>query len=231
MVVASFSQWGEKCLNLNGMWALGIWDHKRKRLFLSRDRFGKKPLFYAFVKNEYGMQFIFASEMKAIYPYLKELKPSKDFAYMTNIHNIFSYENGGGALISGIKRFPHSHFAYYDFSKHTSSDAPTLQFIRYYNILDHLVSAPKHNDAIEYFKELFLDAVHLRMRSDVPIGTALSGGLDSSSTICAMAHIAKQTPDKYTNDWQHAFVACFKDTPLNESKYARAVVDYIGIVV
>ena len=101
MVVASFSQWGEKCLNLNGMWALGIWDHKRKRLFLSRDRFGKKPLFYAFVKNEYGMQFIFASEMKAIYPYLKELKPSKDFAYMTNIHNIFSYENGGGHLSVG----------------------------------------------------------------------------------------------------------------------------------
>ncbi|WP_115574101.1 MULTISPECIES: asparagine synthetase B [unclassified Helicobacter] len=97
VVVASFSQWGEKCLNrFNGMWALGIWDHKRKRLFLARDRFGKKPLFYAFVKNEYGVQFVFASEMKAIYPYLKELKPAKDFVGMVSIYNIFAYENGGG---------------------------------------------------------------------------------------------------------------------------------------
>ena len=83
---------------------------------------------------------------------------------------------------------------------------------------------------MELFRELFLDSCKLRMRSDVTIGTALSGGLDSSATICAMAHLSKNSEDaRMNNDWQHAYVACFPGTPLDETKYAKMVTDYLGI--
>jgi len=76
VLLYSFIEWGEECvLEFNGMWAFAIWDNKKKELFLSRDRFGKKPLFYSFIDGK----FIFASEMKAIYPFLPEVKASNDF--------------------------------------------------------------------------------------------------------------------------------------------------------
>lgn len=225
VVLASFIEWGEKCLQyFNGMWAFAIWDSKTKRLFLSRDRFGKKPLFYAFVKDKENRDlFVFASEMKAIYPYLNELKPHKDFKKMANIYNIFDYESKSERLVSGIKSFPHSHFAYYD--------GKNLAISRYYHILDNIQEPPRdYSGAVERFRALFLDAVKIRMRSDVAIGTALSGGLDSSSTICAMSYIDKQCPHtREQSDFQHAFIACFKDTALDESYYAKKVVDFLNI--
>src|SRR5688572_6277020 len=79
VIVSAYSVWGAQCLQkFNGMWAFAIWDKKEKTLFLSRDRFGKKPLFYAFVGNV----FVFGSEMKALAPFLPEVKLSKDFQWM-----------------------------------------------------------------------------------------------------------------------------------------------------
>ncbi|WP_394908646.1 asparagine synthase (glutamine-hydrolyzing) [uncultured Helicobacter sp.] len=228
VVLASYDCWGEQCLNrFNGMWALAIWDHTKKRLFLSRDRFGKKPLFYAFVKDKQGRDmFVFASEMKAIYPYLREIKPSAYFNTMSDVKHIFSYEQRKDhTLVEGIYRFPYSCYAYYD-----PKQPQSLKYQRYYCILDHLIAPPNHyGEAVERFRELFLDSVSLRMHSDVSIGTALSGGVDSSSTICAMAYLAKQGLKAESKDWQHAFVACFKDTPQEESHYAREVVNHISI--
>ena len=213
----SYVEWGDRCVQeFNGMWALAIWDNKKKELFLSRDRFGKKPLFYSFVNGK----FIFASEMKAIYSYLPDVKASKDFHWMKN--NPFLYESTEKCLIDGIKRFPYGHNGIYKDKK--------LTIKRYWNTLDHLEAVPESYDAqVEKFRELFLDACKIRMRSDVTIGTALSGGLDSSATISAMAHLSKGQIDYGKKDWQHAFVASFPGTPLDESKYAKMVADNIGI--
>lgn len=92
------------------MWVLAIWDHHKKHLFLARDRFGKKPLFYAFLKDKQGRDMlVFASEMKAIYPYLEQITPSKYFNTMSNIAHIFNYEQSKDhTLIEGIYRFPYS---------------------------------------------------------------------------------------------------------------------------
>lgn len=217
VLLKAFEQWGERCVQkFNGMWAFAIWDSGRKELFLSRDRFGKKPLFYAIIGN----MFIFASEMKAIFPFLGDLKPSKDFSWMRA--NIMLYESTDKCLIEGIKRFPAAHNAIYRNGE--------LKLNRYWNTLDNLVKTPeKYEDQVEYFRELFLNSCKIRMRSDVAVGTALSGGLDSSATISVMAHIAKENIDYGKKDWQHAFVASFPGTPLDESHYAKMVVDNIGV--
>ena len=125
-------------------------------------------------------------------------------------------------MIDGIKRFPFGHNGIYKNGN--------LKIKRYWNTLDNIAEPPKTYDAqVERFRELFLDACKIRMRSDVPIGTALSGGLDSSATISAMAHLSKSHIDYGKNDWQHAFVASFPGTPLDETHFAKMVVDNIGI--
>ncbi len=218
VVLAAYEEWRDACLNkFNGMWALAIWDQKSKKLFLSRDRFGKKPLFY----SQIGDRFVFASEMKAIYPFLPEVKPSKDFKQMAK--KTLQYESTEKCLVEGIKRFPAGHFGIFQNDR--------LKLTRYWNTLDHIVSVPDNYDKqVEKFRDLFMDACKIRMRSDVPIGTALSGGLDSSATISTMATIdRKKIGNRISKDWQHAFVAAFPGTPLDESKYAQKVVDHIGI--
>ena len=102
-----------------------------------------------------------------------------------------------------------------------------LSLRRYWNTLDHLVQVPpRYEEQVEQFRELFIDACRIRMRSDVPIGTALSGGIDSSAVASTMAHIARRAGGaRVASDWQHAFVATFPGSPLDETGYARAVVD------
>ncbi len=219
VILAAFAEWGEKCVErFNGMWTFAVWDAKLGRLFLSRDRFGVKPLFY----TEFpGGGMAFASEMKALMPLLDTAEPNKAMfdRYFADNH----YENQKECLIRGIWRFPAGHNAWYQNG--------TLKIERYWNTLDHLVTVPEsYGEQVEQFRELFLDAVKLRMRSDVRLGTGLSGGLDSSATICGMSHIAGNVADERANkDWQHAYVACFPGTELDETKYAKAVTDYLGI--
>lgn len=217
VILVSFIEYGPSCLlKFNGMWALAIWDISNQQLFLARDRFGVKPLFYAFVKD----RFIFASETKAIMPFLPQVKPSRDFEWCKN--NLLSYESTDKCLIEGIQRFPAGHYANLDLKN------KKLNFTRYWNTLDHLTDVPPtYGEQVEYFRELFLDACKIRMRADVPIGTTLSGGVDSSSIVCAMANI--QADSRTSKDWQHAFVATFPGTSLDESEFAKKVVAHTGI--
>ncbi|WP_237022180.1 asparagine synthase (glutamine-hydrolyzing) [Helicobacter trogontum] len=235
VLLASYDAYGSACLNkFNGMWAFAIFNHETKELFLSRDRFGKKPLFYTFTTNESGeTSFIFASEMKAIYPFLQEIKPSNHFNDM--IHNrIYSYECGKHTLVDGIKRFPHAHFATINLDS-IQNGINDLKLQRYYHILDNMLYNPRapksYKEVVAEFRHLFFDSVALRMRSDVNLGTALSGGIDSSATICTMSHVSKYMAQhtRQSNNWQHACIACFKDTPFDESQYAKAVCDHINI--
>lgn len=215
VLLKAYIEWGEDCvLKFNGMWAFAIWNKQKNELFLSRDRFGKKPLFYAFIEDK----FIFASEMKAIYPYLKEVRPSSDFNWIKS--NMHAYEYTDKCLIDGIKRFPSGHNGYLRNN--------TLELKRYWNTIEHLVKpAKKYSDQVVEFRELFFNACKIRMRSDVPMGTALSGGVDSSSVISAMANI--KSIDYGKKDWQHAFVASFPGTPLDETEFATMVAENINI--
>lgn len=218
VVLNAYIEWKEKCLDkFNGMWAFAIYDRYEKRLFLSRDRFGVKPLFYAKV----GDGIAFASEMKALVPVLSVITPN--YRILKDINQYFNYEATETCLLNEINRLPAGHFAYFD--------KTGLQINRWWSTLENLVSVPdKYEEQVETFRDLFMDACKVRMRSDVTIGTALSGGLDSSATICAMADIIKNGAGARVNpDFQHAFIASFPETMLDETYYARQVTDYLGI--
>lgn len=219
VILAAFDAWGESCQDrFNGMWAFAIWDAHNKSLFFSRDRFGKKPFFYAYLP---GGGFAFASEMKALFPLLTEVRAN--IGLVKDASRLFQYETTDECVIEGIKRFPAGHCGWLR-NGH-------LEIRRWWCTLDHIPAVPeRYEEQVEQFRELFLDACRIRMRSDVPLGTALSGGLDSSATISCMAHIASHgKTSRMGESWQHAFVASFPGTPLDETRYARMVTDHLGI--
>jgi asparagine synthase (glutamine-hydrolysing) len=161
--------------------------------------------------------------MKALFSFLPEVRPANNFEDLKN--NIFGYEHTEQCLIAGIKRFPAGSYAQLDLKNYQ------LLIHRFWNTKEHLVKVPdSYEEQVEQFRELFIDACKIRMRADVPIGTALSGGLDSSATISTMAYIDKHNKDQRgAKDWQHAFVAAFPGTFLDETYYAQKVVDDIKI--
>jgi asparagine synthase (glutamine-hydrolysing) len=218
VLLQSYLKWGPKCLSkFNGMWAFAIYDKITGDIFLSRDRLGKKPLFYH--KSSKGL--VFGSEMKAIYPFLNQIIINKEIANAA-MNDSFCYEFTNNCLIKNIERFPAAHYAIYSNGN--------LRLERFWDLENIKPNAPaKYSGQVEMFKELFLDACKLRMRSDVKIGTALSGGLDSSSTISAMNFLGKQSGNEIQTDWQNAFVASFPGTALDETAYAKKVVNHLGI--
>ena len=219
VILAAFAQWREQCLlRMNGMWAFAIWDARERALFLARDRLGKKPLFYT---EQPGIGFAFGSEMKALLPLMRQVVP--DRALFRDHSRIFTYESTPQCLIEGIRRFPAGSFGWVR--------AGGLSVTRWWNTLDHLVEVPsRYEDQVALVRETFLDACRLRMRSDVPIGTCLSGGLDSSATISAVAHIAgSHGLERTAAGWQHAFVASFPGTPYDEVPFARRVCEHVRV--
>jgi len=219
VLLNAYIEWGEACLDkFNGMWAFAVYDRQEETLFLSRDRFGVKPLYYAEL-DDTGIAF--ASEMKALMPLLDKVEANRKL--VCNRDRIVYYESTEECVIQGIKRLPAGCNMTFRKGK--------AEISRWWNTLDHLVEVPPtYEEQVLYMRELFLDACKLRMRSDVTIGTALSGGLDSSATICAMAHLARNDSDVRMNeDWQHAYVATFPGTTMDESVYAKMVTDYLNI--
>lgn len=220
VILASYLKWGVNCLKkFNGMWSFAIWNEKTKELFIARDRYGEKPLFYSLVKN----QFVFGSEMKAVAALLPEVKISSDFNWCIN--NMYLYESTDKCLLQDIKRFPPGCYAFYK----TGDQKVTP--VSYWNTLDHLETVPvNYEDQVECFKELFEDSCRIRMRSDVTIGTALSGGLDSSAIISMLSHINQSTiGNDRLQELQQAVIATFPGSKLDERYYAEKVVDHLGL--
>lgn len=208
-------------LQCNGMWAFCLWDSVEQVALFGRDRFGKKPLYWS--KLSTGIAF--ASEMKGIYPLLNSVEPSEEIKKA--FENMFSYEATEWCVVKGVNRLPPGYIAYYRNGE--------FNLKRWWCTLDHLreIKSP-YKEQVEEFKALFLDAVRIRMRADVRIGTALSGGLDSSSVFCSMAHImgvqlAEVPGARVSADWQHGVCANFPGSSLDEAHWAKMVTDSIGL--
>jgi|HubBroStandDraft_6_1064221.scaffolds.fasta_scaffold00055_38 asparagine synthase (glutamine-hydrolysing) len=220
VVLAAYAEWGPECqLRFNGMWAFAIWDAREKRLFLSRDRFGVKPLHYADVDG----CFSFASELKA-FRQLPWCRGGLDEQVLAEtLRNVVGQECTPHTLLSGVKRLPGGH------CMTVGRDGTRIE--RWWSTLEHLPVPPADlADQAEKFREIFLDACRLRLRSDVAIATSLSGGLDSSAVACAISELGRRgAVDHVPEDWQRAFVACFPGTGLDERSYAEQIVAHTGM--
>jgi asparagine synthase (glutamine-hydrolysing) len=222
VILAAYAQWGQDCqLRFNGMWAFAIWDAQERRLFLSRDRFGVKPLYY----SDHAGAFVFASELKAFLTL-----PWVDGAFDPEIvaetlTNINGQEATPYTLLPGVRRLPAGH------SMVVEADG-SIRINTWWKTLDHL-PRPRRSlkEQAEEFRALFFDACRLRLRSDVPLATALSGGLDSSAIACTLAELGRRgAVEGAPKDWQRAFVACFVGTPYDERQYAEQVIGHTGMV-
>jgi len=176
VVLAAYAEWGVKALDrFNGMFAFAIWDKKTKELFIARDRYGIKPLYYSFLGNV----FIFASEQKAIleHPAAKREIDLEGLIEYFTFQNFFSGKN----LLKGIHTFPAGHWAKISSFSHTGK----LNTIQYWDY--NFNESEKLKDEREYVEELdrlFVQAVRRQLVSDVDLGAYLSGGIDSGHNRC-----------------------------------------------
>ncbi|MEP7199636.1 MAG: asparagine synthase (glutamine-hydrolyzing) [Chloroflexota bacterium] len=220
VLLAAYIAWGPDCLlKFNGMWAFAIWDSRERELFIARDRFGVKPLFYL----RDPQRFAFASEMKAFLA-LPDFCPRLNLPiFKAELLDIHSQEGGENCLLENVFRLRPGHRMF------IRGDG-SMRVERWWHTLEHLAEPPRRLDEqVEMFRALFDDACRLRLRSDVPIGTCLSGGIDSSAVVCTVAHVARQGVARLSPDWQRAFIACFPDTPVDERRYADMVVQQAGV--
>src|SRR5262245_1395174 len=180
-ITYGYEQWGVDCLaKLRGMFAFGIWDKRRRRLFLARDRVGKKPLFYA----QFGDRFLFASELQGILvdkDIPREVDPAAIDAYLS-----YGYVPAPHTAFKGVYKLPPAHYLALEL-KRTGFEK---RIERYWS-LDY---EPKlrigEDEACEVLREKMTEAVRLRMISDVPLGAFLSGGVDSSVVVGLMASLS-----------------------------------------
>lgn len=184
VILNSYQEWGIDCFaKFNGMWAMAIFDKKQRKIILSRDRFGKKPLFYFSSKD----CFIFASEIKALLRHpCVEKAPNyeKVFRYLSTNYRYIDIDNE--SYFEGIFQVPKSSFL-------EINEELKLEVKPYWKLeIDEIEKNKNDEEVIQEFKDLLIDSVRLRLRSDVPVGCMLSGGLDSTSITCIAYKILKQ---------------------------------------
>ncbi|MGC1560895.1 MAG: asparagine synthase (glutamine-hydrolyzing) [Bradyrhizobium sp.] len=221
VILAAWRAWQETMLlRFNGMWALAIYDTLTKELFLARDRFGIKPLLYAMSPE----RLVFASEQRALVR-SGMIRTSLDVDVARRILlDAFGIEGSERTLCREVRRLQGGHWLWLRQGR--------LEIRRWWRTIDHLPAVPKtESERVERFRELFEDAVALRMRSDVPIGTCLSGGFDSSAVICAMAaHERAGMGPRDSTSWRHAFVATFPGALNDERPMAEEAAAWAQVI-
>jgi asparagine synthase (glutamine-hydrolysing) len=201
---------GERCVErLRGMFAFAIWDQRERRLFLARDRVGKKPLHYALA----GRTLVFGSEIKSLlqHPGVKReinLRAISDFLS-------FGYVPDPETAFAGVRKLPPGHTLTFKDGVSTTRRYWDFDYSR-----DPGRSGPerREEDYIERLRELIAESVRLRLESDVPLGAFLSGGIDSSIVVAMMAREMKVK----------TFSIGFSDAGFDELRYARIAARYFG---
>jgi len=168
VLLHAYQEWGSKCLHrFNGMWAFAIYNRTEKSIFAARDRFGVKPFYY----YTDGTKFVFASEIPAILSAL-EHKPTPDNQSIFDFLVFSRTDQTDSTFFAGIKKLQHG--------CQLSIIGNKISITKWYDLRSNLKSPFKNAGE---FRELFSSAVGLRLRSDVPLGVSLSGGIDSGSIV------------------------------------------------
>lgn len=208
VILASYAKWGEECVTrFRGMFSFALWDQNQKKLFCARDHFGIKPFYYADQDGSY----YFASEIKALLPFLKdrEVNPEalKDYLF-------FQLYLHGKTLFRGVQELPPAHLLILQHGK--------LQIRRYWEV--HY--RPELGQKEAYFRDrlagLLDQSIDLHLRSDVPVGAYVSGGLDSS-LVATLAARKSAAP-------MRGYHGRFSEGPgFDESRYAQAAARHAGM--
>lgn len=207
VIINSYIEWGEECLNLfNGMWAFALWDGNKKKLFLARDRFGVKPLYYISVPG----LFAFSSEIKPLALLLgsaeiDEMKIPFFILYGNRLNTNDTY-------FKNILSIQPAHYL-------TLTDGKT-KYKQYYDIENKGQLNKNEDELCSMLDSLLLDSVKLRFRSDVPVGTCLSGGFDSTGIVSFSTEIKKRGIDTFSAVWS--------DKASDESRYIDIVNERFG---
>jgi len=209
VILRSYELWGEACVNrFRGMFSFAIWDEAQRTLFCARDRFGIKPFYYAQVEDI----LYFSSEIKALLPFLPDIETDIDGLkdYLT-----FQFCLDGKTLFKGVRELPPAHIL-----KVRDGNVSVRRYWEVYYALDF-----DHTE--KYFQEqlasLISESVSLHMRSDVPIGAYISGGLDSSTIASLATRLVPENEMIGFNGRFKEFGAAF-----DESEYAKAIAQYSG---
>lgn len=219
VLLTAYEHWGPECLpRLNGMFAFALWDGRRGELFVARDRFGEKPLFYTRLP---GGGYAFASEMKALFAHPDVRATPREAAVRSYVEGRF-HEDGEETMFDGVVRLPPAHALVLD-------GAGSIQRRWRYWTPDYtrLQEGYRETDAVERFGALLERSVRTRLRSDVPVGTSLSGGLDSSTIVCMLAEARMRTPTLTQNTFSGRFDEL--DPTLSEGPYIDLVVQQTGV--
>jgi asparagine synthase (glutamine-hydrolysing) len=219
VVLHAYAQWAESCVNrFNGIFSFAIWEHKRRKLFLARDRMGVKPLFYKL--HDGGL--LFASELKTILAY-PTVRAQLDGEGIAELFLIGPGRSPGCGVFKGICELEPGCCGYYFAGK--------WNWKRYWKLTDR-EHTENFFDTAAHVKYLVTDAIRRQMISDVPVGTFLSGGLDSSliSSVCAkeLAKSGEQlltfSVDYKNND---TYFEPGKFQPESDASYIRLMQEYI----
>ncbi len=180
VLLNAYIKWGENCLTrFNGMWAFVIYDRKEERIFAARDRFGVKPFY--FIKTE--SSFAFCSEIKPLLSLLRH-KPSPNFQSIFDFLVFNRTDQSDETFFKEVHKLQHGEK--FSFSTKPKQDSICrISSFRWYDLRNEVSNVTGFKDSDE-FKEMFISSINLRLRSDVPVGVCLSGGLDSSSIVSVL---------------------------------------------
>ena len=215
VVLHAYAQWKEGCLRkFNGIFAFGVWEEQERRLFLARDRIGVKPLFYSFHKDG----FIFASEIKTILAY-PTVKAALDETGAAELVLMGPGRTPGCGVFHGISELEPGFYGYYQQGR--------FEPYQYWKLTDR-EHRETFEETVECVRYLVLDAICRQMVSDVPIGTFLSGGLDSSLITSVCARIMNEEGKKlhtFSVDYENndRYFTASKFQPNSDAHYIRVM--------
>jgi asparagine synthase (glutamine-hydrolysing) len=209
VLLAAYREWGDGCLaRLNGMFAFAIYDGAARRVLLARDRVGKKPLYYTFGPD----RLVFGSELKAL---LQDPTVSTEMDLRAlNFFLAYGYVPGDLSIFRSVRKLPPGHAIELDL---TDGRARTW---RYWSLPQQAAGPGDANELAEELAPLLEDAVRVRLRSDVPLGVFLSGGVDSSLVVGLMSKLASRPVETFT--------VGFEEAASDERRFARIVARHFG---
>ncbi len=239
VIPAAYDCWGKECLNhFDGMFAFALYDNNTKELWLARDRFGEKPLYYQAIYQERGKfeQFVFASEMKALWAI--GIRKELNGTMMLNYLSLGLTQNPikqTQTFYSNILSLPPGHYLT------IQPEKGRVQMKKWYQLVSgekSVVSKVRgEKETIEEFKELFSSSIKRRLRSDVSLGTSLSGGLDSTSIAATLLSNNTTSLNTFSavfpgfaqdeSDYIHDFQAHYKKSSFNSHFITPSAEDWI----